>query len=103
VKNCETATGCTECHDCPASSSQIVAAPGRTWRDAPGYVDAMHGLCVTCHEKRTELSPGRYSEVLKRCDNCHDADLALELTSMIPAREPESLVISEGGQVASGR
>jgi Ni/Fe-hydrogenase subunit HybB-like protein len=103
VKNYETATGCAECHDCPASPSPIVAAPGRTWRDAPGYVDAMHGLCVTCHRKRIQLSPGRYSEVLKRCDNCHDADLALEMTAMTPAREPGSRVLSDERHGASGK
>jgi hypothetical protein len=95
VKNLETATGCGECHDCPASPNPIVAAPGRTWRDAPGYVDAMHGLCITCHKQKIELSPERYPAALERCDNCHDADLALELTSMTPARDLGRLVVSD--------
>jgi len=38
---------------------------------APGYMDAMHGLCIRCHEELAQLDPGKYGEHFARCDVCH--------------------------------
>lgn len=37
---------------------------------APGYVDAMHGLCVDCHRMR-EAAQGAEQPYLSRCTTCH--------------------------------
>jgi hypothetical protein len=94
VKDYETATACTECHESPAESTCIVEAPDPRWRDAVSYVDAMHGLCVSCHRRKIEESPERYSIVLDRCDKCHDADLALDLRFMSPHRGKTDTVVA---------
>ncbi len=38
---------------------------------APGYVDAMHGLCVTCHTGLSRDNPDEYGPHFDRCDVCH--------------------------------
>jgi hypothetical protein len=38
---------------------------------APGYLDAMHGLCVDCHEERMKREPTRHPPDFARCRNCH--------------------------------
>jgi len=37
---------------------------------APGYVDAMHGLCVDCHRQR-EAAQNAQQPYLSRCTTCH--------------------------------
>ena len=79
VKDYQTAAACTECHKSKSVPQPIIEVPNERWRDAPGYTDAMHGLCITCHQRKVAQSPQRYPAVLERCDNCHDEDRALEL------------------------
>ena len=38
---------------------------------AAGYLDAMHGLCIDCHEERMTLEPARHPPEFARCRNCH--------------------------------
>jgi hypothetical protein len=42
---------------------------------APGYMDAMHGLCETCHQ---EQEGGNFSDAptLSACSTCHSGDVA---------------------------
>ena len=60
VKNYETAKACDECHTAPAAADPILAAPQHKWHEAASYMDAMHGLCIACHERRCAESPRRY-------------------------------------------
>ena len=83
VKSYETATACSECHKHQTVPKPIIETPNHRWRKAASYMDAMHGLCIKCHQKNV---PEPYSALLQRCDNCHDADSAVELSRMAPGR-----------------
>ena len=39
--------------------------------DAVGYVDAMHGLCVGCHEQLEKEEPAKHPADFALCRNCH--------------------------------
>jgi hypothetical protein len=84
VKNLETAVSCAECHADLVASGSIVAAPQERWKPASGYMAAMHGLCVTCHEQTLKETPESFPENLTRCAGCHNANHAAELTSRAP-------------------
>lgn len=58
-------------------SSVSLGEPG-LWQ-APGYMTAMHGLCITCHERRIKEHPEAYSAQFTRCDNCHNTDYESEM------------------------
>jgi Ni/Fe-hydrogenase subunit HybB-like protein len=85
VKNAETAAPCAECHkDLVVAGGLTIAAPHDVWRMAGGYVDAMHGLCVKCHETYVAARPADTPKHLERCDTCHDADRSVDLERMKP-------------------
>ncbi len=72
IKCRETATGCVECHqDMIVADSMIGQSQAGLSGFAAGYMDAMHGLCITCHER--ELQEGRVGErpSFAKCANCH--------------------------------
>ncbi|MFW5951033.1 MAG: NrfD/PsrC family molybdoenzyme membrane anchor subunit [Gemmatimonadota bacterium] len=97
VKSYDTATSCAECHE---AATGVIPAPGDRWAPAPGYMDAMHGLCVTCHEQAVAEDPGAHPADLARCNTCHNTDLREELRRMQPQRRPtEEAVV---GSAASG-
>jgi hypothetical protein len=87
VKNIENATACAECHEYRAVADAIIQPPGDRWGDAASYQEAMHQLCITCHQKCLDESPEEYSTALDRCDYCHDADRLLEVESIMPRRQ----------------
>jgi hypothetical protein len=84
AKTRQTATACDACHGDLVAAGSLVEPPARRWRDAAGYTDAMHGLCITCHEKKAKEEAGRRPEHLGRCDTCHDADRPGQLRRMAP-------------------
>jgi hypothetical protein len=84
VKTLETATPCADCHRDLVVAGSRIEAPHDVWRAAAGYVEAMHGLCVKCHEERVREHPADTPQHLERCDTCHDADRAVELDRMKP-------------------
>jgi hypothetical protein len=86
VRSRESATACAECHSEPAGATSVIPAAQPRWRAAPGYMDAMHELCVTCHTERAELEPQRFGDLLDRCDACHNTDTEILLRRMAPAR-----------------
>jgi len=86
VKSYATATACVECHRNPAAANPIIAPPPETWQDAPSYMDAMHDLCIRCHQRELAESPVRYPADLDQCRNCHDADRKYRLQQLEPAR-----------------
>lgn len=85
VKSYATATACAECHRDQATAMRVIGAPAETWRGAPSYVDAMHGLCITCHQRELATSPGRHPADIDRCHTCHDADRQHRLQQLRPA------------------
>lgn len=64
-KNRLTVTPCLACHDAmKVEGSMVDLGTSKVLDWAPGYKDAMHNLCIKCHEKNenTELS---------KCEACH--------------------------------
>jgi Ni/Fe-hydrogenase subunit HybB-like protein len=95
-KSAETAVPCAECHADLVSPLSFVAAPDDRWQAAVGYMEAMHGLCVSCHETKLAEDPENLPAALDRCDTCHDADRPIELQRMAPH------VVASGAQVGGG-
>ncbi len=86
TKSYETATPCGECHWAQVAAGPIIEPPNDHWEDAVGYMDAMHDLCVSCHEQSVLEYPDRYSPDLARCAYCHAADRAIQLRELTPRR-----------------
>ena len=100
VKGIDSAAACADCHQEPAARMKVIPAAQPRWREAPGYMDAMHGACVTCHTLRAQMYPARFGELLYRCDACHNADNERALSRMAPARATADN--SAGHRVATG-
>lgn len=63
---------CWQCHgDMVVQGSTVPTAEGDLVGFAPGYMEAMHGLCIRCHERLATEQPQRYGEHFARCDVCH--------------------------------
>jgi Ni/Fe-hydrogenase subunit HybB-like protein len=78
-KTRETAPACEACHvDMLVDAATIERPPGGTTGLAPGYMDAMHGLCIDCHE-RPDNEPGEPAEYLSSCTTCHRELPSVEL------------------------
>ncbi len=84
AKTLEAAAPCAECHKDLVVAGSRIAAPHDVWRPAAGYVAAMHGLCVKCHEENVRERPADTPQHLERCDTCHDADRGVDLERMRP-------------------
>jgi len=99
VKDLDSATECAACHVAPHAASRVLPVTPPRWGNAPGYMDAMHGLCVTCHTQRAELEPERFGDLLQRCDTCHNTDTELLLQRLAPSRTTSrgDLRVSGGG------
>jgi hypothetical protein len=60
---------------------------------APGYMDAMHGLCINCHKEEAQKQNKPHYD---RCDICHrpefepvdTAQLVLKEGHALPGRRP---------------
>jgi Ni/Fe-hydrogenase subunit HybB-like protein len=97
VKSYETATGCAECHEAPEGArgeDAVIDLPDPHWADAVGYMDAMHGLCVECHERAVAESPSEYPADLARCGTCHDPDRREQLRQLEPGKRTPADVIT---------
>lgn len=71
-KSRTTALACWQCHgDMVVAGAIIPPKAGGLAGIAPGYEDAMHGLCVRCHEDLSREQPEKYSTEFARCDVCH--------------------------------
>ena len=70
-KSRDTALACWQCHgDMVVQGSIVPTVERKLVGIAPGYVDAMHGLCVRCHRQLAEQQPEKYAD-FDRCDVCH--------------------------------
>jgi Ni/Fe-hydrogenase subunit HybB-like protein len=86
VKSFETATSCTSCHRDPVAADPVLSAPQDRWRPAPGYTEAMHGLCVECHKREVQRHPDDVPAGLAECRTCHDPDRRSQLQLLEPSR-----------------
>jgi len=87
VKSYETIPQCGDCHRAEISGRAFVEAPEAHWRNAVGYTDAMHSLCVECHEREALNTPEEHPEDLNRCTTCHDVDWREDVKEMMPRRQ----------------
>jgi Ni/Fe-hydrogenase subunit HybB-like protein len=67
------ATPCTSCHvTMYVDDSRVQLEPEQLVDGhAAGYLDAMHGLCIDCHEERMETEPAKHQPDFAECRNCH--------------------------------
>ncbi len=71
-KSRATALACWECHGDMLVEGSIIPEPEHGLVGfAPGYMEAMHGLCIGCHEKLAFARPEVYGPEFDRCDVCH--------------------------------
>lgn len=62
---------CATCHPDLRPAGTLVEVSGGKHPDAaPGYMDAMHGLCVSCHQQRQDQLAVPW-EGFSRCAACH--------------------------------
>jgi Ni/Fe-hydrogenase subunit HybB-like protein len=72
VKSRQTAKACQQCHSDMIAADTFRARPAKALVGmATGYMNAMHGLCIDCHERKIKEKPGEYSANFARCDTCH--------------------------------
>ncbi len=72
VKTRASSEACSECHgDMVVEGSRV--EPPKTGMSglAPGYMTAMHELCIRCHEEQLQAAPSDYVETFAECGNCH--------------------------------
>jgi hypothetical protein len=89
VKTFETATACMDCHAETLMSGPTIEAPEDRWNEAVGYMEAMHELCIRCHERRAVEEPEDFPAVMQECRGCHDADHPQRLDRLTPRAEQE--------------
>jgi hypothetical protein len=87
VKSYETTTECSECHQNEIAGAAFIEAPPARWGDAVGYMDAMHTLCVECHEREAMIAPARNPENLNQCMTCHNVDWREDVERLLPQLE----------------
>ncbi|MHC4965544.1 MAG: NrfD/PsrC family molybdoenzyme membrane anchor subunit [Planctomycetota bacterium] len=87
VKTLETATACRDCHAETLMSCPTIEAPEDRWNDAVGYMEAMHELCIRCHERKALETPDDFPLVMQECRGCHDADHPRRLDDLTPRAE----------------
>ncbi len=85
VKKRSTATRCIDCHaDMVAEGSTVRLPEGGMTGYAAGYMDAMHGLCIECHQHKVKEDPHKYGKGFSDCLNCHRDGDESRLRRMAP-------------------
>ena len=103
MKSYETVTECSECHQAEIAPRAFVEKPDPRWGEAVGYMDAMHSLCVECHEREVMTAPGEHPENLNRCMTCHDVDWRDAVKARMPKRESRDRVAERPGGGGRGQ
>ncbi|MBI5117052.1 Ni/Fe-hydrogenase cytochrome b subunit [Candidatus Poribacteria bacterium] len=89
-KNRLTTTPCKDCHKkMRAPNSFVKIAEKDQTGIAPGYMTAMHKLCVECHKQKQTEKP-ELAPHLARCGACHQGFEESMLTSLEPYPQEES-------------
>ena len=85
AKTRDTAVGCVECHaEMMVANSMVDPAKDGIEGFAAGYMDAMHKLCITCHERKVKKDPGLYGPHFADCATCHRDIDGAQLRQMKP-------------------
>ena len=73
LKSREKAEACQACHEKMVVKGSRIPPPEQGLMGfAPGYMDAMHGLCISCHEEVEEKENKLHHS---RCDTCHRLEI----------------------------
>jgi hypothetical protein len=100
AKTRDTALVCAECHEDMTVAGSLVAPPEDGIQGfAAGYMGAMHGLCISCHEQKMKEDPEGYGPHFADCANCHRDIDGTQLQQM----KPYVVGQSESGQRESER
>ena len=81
-KTRRTAASCASCHDAMVAEGSRIETDGLVGR-AVGYRDAMHGLCIGCHEEKAREDPAAYPATFAECGRCHQGEV-LDVTTRGP-------------------
>ena len=103
MKSYEAITECSECHANEIAGRAFIETPPARWGEAVGYMDAMHSLCVECHEREALTSPEERPENLNRCTTCHDVDWREDVRRMTPSRSSGDRVAGRSGARDAGQ
>jgi len=78
AKDRQSTKTCDSCHQ-PVQSSITTVRNSREHEpgQAPGYQEALHGLCITCHREH-EQTQGIETPYLSQCSACHRGNFADE-------------------------
>ncbi len=89
-KTREAATPCNDCHKKMMAPNSFVKISEEDQNGfAPGYMTAMHKLCVECH-KQKQAEKAELAPHLARCGACHQGLDDSMLTALEPYPQPES-------------
>lgn len=101
-KTSETAASCSVCHEEMVAEHAFARTPlageaKELERFAPSYKQAMHELCITCHEEELRADPQAFPADLARCDSCHRiAPESLENLKPTPKKVTQKQVANIG-------
>jgi Ni/Fe-hydrogenase subunit HybB-like protein len=84
VRTRETAKACGSCHQDMVNAGSIVRPRQEGTGEAAGYLQAMHGLCITCHKQKLAEDPQRYPRGFADCATCHRDIDGRQLRRMSP-------------------
>lgn len=85
AKSRASAKPCGDCHQDTAVAGALIQPPQDGIRGyAPGYMNAMHGLCITCHKQKVDREPDRFRRAFAECGTCHRGIDGAELRRMTP-------------------
>jgi hypothetical protein len=88
-KTRQAVTPCNDCHKKMRAPNSFVKIPEEDQNGfAPGYMTAMHQLCVECH-KQKQAEKAELAPHLARCGACHQGLDGSMLTVLEPYPQPE--------------
>ncbi len=103
IKARNTSLACAECHTSMVVQDTFIKLPKKEMRGfAVGYMDAMHGMCITCHQQKIEKESHKYGSNFADCTNCHrdiDASQLHEVEPYAIMRSPHEKLIESRGTV----
>ena len=97
-KTRDTAKQCTACHQDMEQAGSILPLKAGIGGYAVGYMDAMHGLCIACHEQKLKEAPERYSRGFADCGICHRDISGAQFRHMSPYVEKKNIFVSTSKQ-----
>jgi hypothetical protein len=80
----DTAKECAGCHEAMVATASRIKPDKRLTGFAPGYMTAMHGLCIDCHKETAKKRPQELGERFFECANCHRNGASDMLLTMPP-------------------